>query len=468
MDHDTLSLLSHDASQSLDYDADVDPETEPDDDRSFYDDQPSNRSYHARKKKSSSEQKQKTSSSTSSKEPKVPAAPWYAWAALIVACICMAAVGPAFKYLQQRGITPLLSAVWRTQSMLLFLVPPLCIELYRQTRSLSDRAQLKAMFTENRTALWCTLLGGCFWGLSLALWVVALLYTTAVRSSLFSALYPALIVLVYRVKGISVSRGEIVGVMLAMCGVCVSMMGAFTGWDPLVREHSEHEASSSPESSDDAWIGDMMCLSLSVILCLEIFLSATARKEMPLFLYTATSTVCCLFLLCFLTIAFEGATLDADPIHGLFGWLDTRWVLMMLIFGFLVGLVGILGFNIAIAHISPLVFAIVQLSDPVLVVFMTWLTGIEGPPGLWTYLGGLVLLTGTAVSIVCEDMRKRRAAAAEAALAAAEMASDDQAEGDVHMEDDVDGLEETASSRSDRRYVLDDEEEDESIPMRDM
>ena len=77
-------------------------------------------------------------------------------------------------------------------------------------------------------------------------------------------------------------------------------------------------------------------------------------------------------------LAFEGTAFTSTSLTGLWGWVDGDRVLIMLLFGFGVGMVGLLGFNFSVAHISTIVLTAVQLADPALTGFMSWIAGLEG------------------------------------------------------------------------------------------
>ncbi|KAF0852337.1 mitochondrial RhaT domain-containing protein [Andalucia godoyi] len=321
--------------------------------------------------------------------------PWYAWMSLGIAVFAMSAVGPAFKYLESRGLAPLLASAWRTQTMILFLIP--CVSGEFLYLKWSAKRNVFRELLLYPTAVACTCAGGVLWGLSLALWVSSLLFTTTVRASMFSSLYPALIVIVYRYRGVNVSKGEICGVSISVSGVVLSMTEEFL-----------NSAEPSPSMAHGpAWIGDLMNIFLSAVICCEIFLSAHARKHISLFMYTCLSSICCLLFLVVMSGLFEHFTWDSDPKTGLFGWAAHEWLLPLLVFGLIVGCIGIAGFNLAVHWIPPLTFSIVQLCDPILVAFMSWCASIEGIPSVWTFLGGIVLSVGTAIVVISEDRRKK-------------------------------------------------------------
>jgi drug/metabolite transporter (DMT)-like permease len=80
------------------------------------------------------------------------------------------------------------------------------------------------------------------------LWVQSMNYTTTVRASLFSNMYPLIIMLYCRYfKGVSHSSGEFLGVALSIVGVALAMFDA-----------SPEEWSQDTPSGVSAIVGDIM------------------------------------------------------------------------------------------------------------------------------------------------------------------------------------------------------------------
>ena len=88
--------------------------------------------------------------------------------ALILALIGGAAIGPCFKYMEEAGITPFLSASWRCQCMLIFLAPIALIEYQSGKSHPVDWFQVKP-------GLYFPLIvhvfiAGCLWAGNLMCW----------------------------------------------------------------------------------------------------------------------------------------------------------------------------------------------------------------------------------------------------------------------------------------------------------
>lgn len=78
----------------------------------------------------------------------------------------------------------------------------------------------------------------------------------------------------------------------------------------------------------------------------------------------------------------------------------------MLLFGLVVGVICITGFNYSMQQFSPLVFSAATLIDPAVTGIISWMAGIEGLPDASTVVGGLVVVAGVVFITVGELQRE--------------------------------------------------------------
>jgi drug/metabolite transporter (DMT)-like permease len=223
---------------------------------------------------------------------------------------------------------------------------------------------------------WYLLAVSITWAGSLVLWVVALPYTSTPRASLFCSTYPLLLVPYMKyVQKIPVSVGETVGVVIAFLGIVVSEMDSLAvgagdaspdGMESVQLSASKQAGYLASESVGLApmpgaeWTfaqrqlyGDSLCIGASLLLGLNILFAEKTRKVLPLFTYSASSAMVVLVMLMVGSFALEGSSISMDPRSGLFGWVQSEWLALMVAFGFIVGCIGILGFNFAVKYVSP-------------------------------------------------------------------------------------------------------------------
>ena len=278
-----------------------------------------------------------------------------------------------------------------------------------------------------------------FWSISVSGWVISLPFTSAARASLFSSLYPLFIIGWLRCyHGVKVSLGEILGVCVCLVGIATSevmsslnpdtntliaqentIKSTFNGTDSLLANSTDVTLSKSHSifpvdnlsPSELQLLGDFICIFSSIFIALDVVTSAPTRKVVPLFSFSLCTSLMTFIQLFVLTILLEGSTLDMHPVTGVFGWVaSTEMLVRVFLFGFLVGMVGILGFNYSVGHINPIIFSTVQLLDPGLAGIMSALGGIEGWPVLSTYIGVTIVTAGILLVVVYQTRRETREA----------------------------------------------------------
>ncbi len=158
-------------------------------------------------------------------------------------------------------------------------------------------------------------------------------------------------------------------------------------------------------------IGDGLACASALIYTAQVLLAARGRKVLNLFTFSVINTSGAILFLSVGSIAIEGSRIGSAEADGLWGWVDRDRVLVMLIFGFVVGMIGLLGFNFwyararrrrrrrpaqsgagtddliwydggacgggSVKYISTIVLTAVQLSDPAITGLMSWMAGLE-------------------------------------------------------------------------------------------
>lgn len=97
-------------------------------------------------------------------------------------------------------------------------------------------------------------------------------------------------------------------------------------------------------------------------------------------------------------------TIDVFCAHDncVFGWMAPKWALKILLFGLVIGVVCIAGFNYAMQYLPPLVFSSISLLDPALTAIISWVAGVEALPTLYSWFGGATVMVGVAIISIGE------------------------------------------------------------------
>jgi drug/metabolite transporter (DMT)-like permease len=216
---------------------------------------------------------------------------------------------------------------------------------------------------------------------------------------------------------------ETIGVVVALVGIVTAeVVGYFTSTErmtidiplppPPSSSSSTADLLSSPScqvvaGSSSQLVGDMMCIVASFLNAMNIVWASRARRVLRLFSYTLSTTLIVTVTLAILSAITELSPPDFSP-HGLLGWLSSPDMLLMIsLFGFVVGCIGVLGQNYAVRYTSPVIFSTAQLLDPGLTAVMSWVAGLEGLPSVSTVLGVAMVGVGIGCVVVGENGRKR-------------------------------------------------------------
>ena len=336
------------------------------------------------------------------------------WLVLVAATIVMASLGPVFKWIMvEFSVQPALASVWRNQTIILFLSVPALVEWARATRE--ERAQWWAPIAVSnaddtpspvassetrpiepvptRHVAWYMLAICLNWTLNLFLFIMSLTFTTSVRSTLFANLSPIFLMLHARlVVGVRHSRPELAAALAAIVGVFLALLD---------------ESPEQRESVRNPLVGDLMGVGVSAFVAVNILNISKVRRQVPVFVFTFSALCLQTSMMTVLSMSFEGSSLFGSGSSAVFGWLNpphaTRSVML---FGFVVGVLGMIGQNFSLRHVPPVMFSVILLMGPPITALMVWLAALEAVPKRFTLIGGGITLAGIVGLVLGEHRRK--------------------------------------------------------------
>lgn len=330
-----------------------------------------------------------------------------AWLSMILAVMSGSAIGPAFKWFEQHNIHELLAASWRCQVMAIILIPLAFIEARYFNHpwhwlTYERKPDLKY------PVAWYILAAGAAWALNLTCWIIGLEYTTTVRASIFSGMHPLMLVFYMFLSGKPVSMYEWCGVLLSFLGLLfIALFSEGLLYKAVLG--SSHRGGKTSVANDQSWIGDLLCLLASAAEVVVIVNRDRTKQYVPVIQYTALTTICVAISTTVSASFYTSATFFCSADNCLFGWASPRWLLTMTIFGFVVGVICVGGFNFSQGYINPLVFSCVLLVDPAVTAVISFLIGVEGTPDIFTICGGLIVVAGVALVTIGERESSRSA-----------------------------------------------------------
>ncbi|KAF2073424.1 hypothetical protein CYY_005272 [Polysphondylium violaceum] len=252
---------------------------------------------------------------------------------------------------------------------------------------------------------------GVILGIHFALWVMSLDETSLPHALLFVTSTPIMVVILMLIMRKPISKGEIVGCILGFFGLIVTLLDSLS---PHVRSdgHSESIGSSSGISEGNGEqptvYGDILALLGAVCVVFYLFAGAKLRTWLPLFLYAFPVTFITSVLLSISSKIFETTPIPKPgQSFGVFGWMSPDFVLLGLYLGLFPGCAGHTGMNLVIAYLEPVVISVGLLVEPPLGSLMGWVVGVSSLPGLYTFIGGIVILSGCTIVTVAANKRNK-------------------------------------------------------------
>ncbi|GAM23400.1 hypothetical protein SAMD00019534_065750 [Acytostelium subglobosum LB1] len=366
--------------------------------------------------------------------------PLWCYVILVAALLAMSSSGPALK---KMDVPPLRKASWRLQVTSIMLLIGFLVDLHtlyplfeihlaksfvgvlpaglvsslpiswqtvlinvRQTKFASiderrtEQSECRARFLSWKT--WVILTGtGCVLAGHFGMWISSLNKTSLSHSLLFVTSNPIMIVIVMVVMRKPISKGEIFGCLIGFIGLVITMFdslfltsGPVNGIRPTV-------------------YGDFLALMAAVCIVFYLFAGSNLRTWMSLYLYAFPVTFIASLVLTFSSLIFETMPVAKEGQNfGVFGWASPAFVWLALYVAFFPGIVGHTGVNAIIKYVEPVVISVTLLLEPPIGTVMGYFVGEGEIPGIFTYIGGPIVVAGCGMVTVASYFRNKREQAA--------------------------------------------------------
>jgi drug/metabolite transporter (DMT)-like permease len=281
-----------------------------------------------------------------------------------------------------REVPPLTLAAWRLQLTSVLLG---CGAAY-QWRGMSQDERLHTLHK------WRWLAGsGVFLAVHFGAWVWGLEHTSLTHSLVFVSFTPVLLAAGQFALRHPVSKGELIGSAVALLG------GIFMAGGASARKEQEVHAA-----------GDLASLLAAFAMVGYLSIGRRLRHWMPTFVYAAPVTAVAALVLSLAGLAVEGVSVVRSGKHGVFGWMGSgRHALVVLYLSCVPGIVGHTGFNMLLKHLTALIVALAFQLEPLVGSVIGYVFGVMHAPGVFTYIGGSIVLAATVAVSVSANYRKR-------------------------------------------------------------
>ena len=301
--------------------------------------------------------------------------------AYVLLGIALFAVSSAGAVLQQMGeVPPLLRASWRMQGTSLVLLPGFVYQWYRMDRSTLTRDDWLLMLASS-----------AFLALHFGSWIWSLDNTSLVHSLLFVTSHPLVVVALMPILGTAVRRGHVTGALVGFVGAAITL-GDVSGSDGVT-----------------LW-GDIAAFfgAVTVVGYLFIGRHLRSKRSIPVFVYAFPVTLLAGMMLAASSIGIEGTSLTGSVAESsMLGWGEAAWIPWVAYLSLGPGLCGHTGINTILRWIPPIIVSITLLFEPVIGGLIGWLWTGELTLGIWTALGGPLMLSG-AIMVTLEEGRNDR------------------------------------------------------------
>ena len=293
--------------------------------------------------------------------------PLHAWLIMGIALFAVSSAGAVFEMIE--GVAGLTKAAWRLQATSLVLLPGFLLQ-YSPADS--------ALRNEWRGSLGLLCASGLCLALHFGTWLVSLDMTTLTHSLLFVTAHPLVIIVGLWLLRRPATRMQSVGALVGFVGAAVVVGGG-------------------GEEAGVSLYGDFLAFLGAVTVVGYLVIGRMVRGWMPLFLYAFPVTAVSAVLLTGWAIYAEGLTFDLAEMTGAFGWVSAAWVGYVAYLALGPGLAGHTGINAVLRWIPPLTISMILIMEPVIGSVIGWVVGVDNVPGVWTLVGGLLMVAGLAL-----------------------------------------------------------------------
>tara|TARA_B100000579_G_scaffold136778_1_gene110951 strand:- start:15 stop:836 length:822 start_codon:yes stop_codon:yes gene_type:complete len=253
------------------------------------------------------------------------------------------------------------------QGTALILLPGFIFQLYNLDRSIFNMKDLMIIF-----------ISSIFLAAHFGSWVWSLDHTSLVHSLLFVTSHPLVVVLLMPILGSEIRKGHILGASIGFFGAALTLKDIDSGGEVTL-------------------IGNLFAFIGAVTVVGYLFSGRYLRSErnMPLFIYAFPVTFLSAVWLTPTSVIIEGTGFSqAVPEISIFGWTDIAWILWVGYLSLGPGLMGHTGINAVLRWFSPLIVSIALLFEPVIGGLIGYLWNGEISLGIWTVIGGMLMLIG--------------------------------------------------------------------------
>jgi drug/metabolite transporter (DMT)-like permease len=258
---------------------------------------------------------------------------------------------------------------------------------------------------------------GIFLGVHFSMWVFSLRYTSISHSLLWVSMGPIVLNcgswFMYSISRLIAcmrfnafvfqppSHLETFGAFIGIGGACIMMISV----------------ANTANISNDTMVhpptlyGDLSAFSGAVAVCIYLIIGSKLRSFLPLWLYVfpviAFSSLTCLVF----ALVDEQSNIvwnSSNSSTSVFGFMSAKFFPSVLYLAVGPGIGGHTLINALLRHVSPMVISTAMLGEPIIGSLIGYFVGVQPLPGIFTFLGGFILLAGLVLVVIGENIDEKK------------------------------------------------------------
>eukprot|EP00949_MAST-11_sp_MAST-11-sp1_P003133 g3133.t1 len=357
-----------------------------------------------------------------------------------VSVFSCSSAGVVFLFLP--NVEPFMRAAWRMWAQETVQIVPFLVELRYYLRAASkengvegtaEKKKKKGNVVADRDIVtkWLKnlhwmVISGVFLGLHFATWCWSLVHTTLAHSLMWVSVYPVILnwgqwsmCALFAILG-SAGIGnrarsptkpsllETAGSITALIGAVLMLGDAFSSDSahhappsPPVAQNLSTEVQGSSEGTSAHIVkvptveGDLSAFAGAATMCAYLVVGKSVRKWCPIWLYMFPVVLMAAITCTLASLIFEeGSRLTGLSTTSAFGFFAPQFILFAFYLGGVSGVMGHTLVNALLRYISPLLISAALLMEPLVGSLLGAAAGVQGLPGVYTFLGGPVVLVG--------------------------------------------------------------------------
>ena len=169
---------------------------------------------------------------------------------------------------------------------------------------------------------------------------------------------------------------------------------------------NDNTATSSVTNAKQVTIeGDMMALAGAATMCVYLLVGQSLRKWAPIWLYMTPVAFFAAWTCTFASVLMENTSFIGLTAKSVFGFFALQYIIIAFYLGGGAGVGGHTLVNTLLRYLSPLFVSTALLMEPLVGSILGAIVGVQGMPGLFTFLGCPVVLIGL-IMIVYGESKK--------------------------------------------------------------